>query len=192
MKHSEITTEDETKFEIKYYSIPGSTFSDWIAFPSELHQCVQWKPDFVVVCLGGNSIVDSVSDYELQDRCKRFYSVLRHFLPNSILIATQVELRFVKSKDRHGTPSVEEFAKRRNKFNRFLRTFQGKDFLATIGGKGCLDNSKYYRDSYHLTKEGLYIYFDCLINTVKFAKKNPKPEPKPKRNVASRLTVPKK
>lgn len=160
---------DSKLFEIKYFSIPGSNFLTWIDWPDQLHSCVEFSPNILVIVLGGNSIVDQISDADLRHNCKVLFTILRNCLPKTILISTQVELRFLSTPNRFGTPEFALYKKRRDKFNQFLKSFKEKDFLACVAGPGRIDNPKYYRDSVHLNNLGLRKYFDLLNRTVLYA-----------------------
>lgn len=163
---------DTESYLIDFFYIPGSKFLTWLDHPNQLQDCIDWKPDYLVVVLGGNSIVEDISDKELQEHCCSFFKVLRESLPRTILIATQVELRFNKVPNWHNAPGPEEFRKRRNKFNYFLRFFKEKNFLALIAGPGRLDNETLYRDSVHLNDSGLLLFSECLARTVSYAHVN--------------------
>ncbi len=108
-------------FETKYFFRPESCFVDLVNWPQQFHDLFEYKPDFVIVYLGGNSIVDSKSDKELKHFAKVFFTQIRSNLPRVTIIASQIELRFVEPNHRFGTPTLDTFSKRRNRFNIIFR-----------------------------------------------------------------------
>ena len=117
------------EFQIKYYYIKGSTFETWNDFPPKLHSLFGDVPDIVVVILGGNCIVDDVSDTTLKHNAKVFFQILRNNLSEAIIIATQVELRFYNVPNKFNAQGKKEYRKRRNKFNEFLKKCKEINFF---------------------------------------------------------------
>jgi lysophospholipase L1-like esterase len=154
---------------IQYFCRPGSCFSTWLQRPKQLLDCVEYDPDFLVVCLGGNSIIDRVSDSLLQEQCYQFYELLNTLFPSTILISVQIEIRFPVVPNKFGTPSYGIYKKRRAKFNKFLKKFKIRHYMANIQSKGRLDNRKYYKDEVHLNSRGLRKYYNLLHSTVRYA-----------------------
>lgn len=58
---------DGTVFEINYIFISGSKFNTWLKKPKEYFEWLEYNPDFIVISLGGNSIVDYISDKTIKD-----------------------------------------------------------------------------------------------------------------------------
>lgn len=163
---------DSEQCVIQYFSIPGSCFKTWLDFPKQLSLCMDYNPDFLLICLGGNSITEHVSDIGLQEYCYKFYELLGSLLPNTILIAVQVETRFPIIPNKFGTPCYEIYKKRRLKFNKFLKKFKLRHYLANIQSPGRLDDRKYYNGDVHLNSRGLKKYYNLLHATVVYAYNN--------------------
>lgn len=133
--------------KIHYYFKPGSTFAKWNNYFEILDKIVELNPNIILVYLGGNSITEDISDRTLRDQAKQFYNLLRSLLPEAIVIASQIELRFVEEGNRHKTPTLQQFKIRRNTFNQFLRKFKnakGIDYIARISGGNRLDKVELY------------------------------------------------
>ncbi len=45
-------------YEINYFYIAGSCFDTWTAWPQELFNVLDFEPNFIIVYLGGNSIIE--------------------------------------------------------------------------------------------------------------------------------------
>lgn len=170
IKDSEWKLENGRATECKYFFIPGSCYKNWVEFPQELHDLIDFKPDILVVYLGGNSIVATVSDADIKHYAKIFFDIIRNNLPKVILIASEIELRFVAPVNRFETPTVDEFKRRRNGFNFFLRKCKKINFLAQIGGPSRLDDIKLYKPGgIHLNEEGIRKLDRMLKNTIEYA-----------------------
>ena len=160
---------EDITIDIKYSFWPGASYKKFLDNPETLKSIVQYKPDITIVILGGNAILKSVGAYELQHQCRQFYKLLRCLIPDSLIIAAQVELRTYKPENRFGSPLPAEFKRKRNNLNTFLKRLKLVDNLLIIAGPGRLDNPIFYRDGIHLNRRGLSIYFSILKSTVKFA-----------------------
>lgn len=162
-------TFDQRPIEIKYVSFPGANFDKFVEKPSLLNEIVSNKPDVIVVILGGNSIHKDVPNFVLFNKCKAFYQLLRNKLPNATIIASQVELRFYSTPNKFGSPSADEFKKKRNELNKCLNRLKTKDYLLIIAGPGRLDNKAYFKDDVHMNRAGLRVYLAILKTTVAYA-----------------------
>lgn len=163
---------EQQSVNINYKYFPGANYSTFLSDNSLLLQSIVDKPEVVVVILGGNSISRDVTNFEVFKQCRAFYKLLRDHLPNSRIIAAQIELRFYETPNRFGAPGPEDFRKRRNQLNRFLQTLKLKDNLLIIAGPGRLDNQQYYKDSVHLNKVGLRVYMSILKTTIDYSLRN--------------------
>jgi hypothetical protein len=122
---------NDRKFKIEYFYIAGSCFRTWLCNTDKLKECIKYKPDYLVIALGGNSIVESVRDIELQEYCYQFYEVLKEKLPNCVLIGVQMERRLPVLPNKFGKPEFRVFSQRRLKFNKFLKKLKIKTFKLT-------------------------------------------------------------
>ena len=102
----------------------------------------------------------------IKEKCRAFYQLLRDKLPNSCIIAAQVEARFHERENRFDGPLVEDFKLVRRYLNRYIHSLRCKDFLFRVEGPGRLDNRILYIDSVHLNALGLdhlsKLITDCL------------------------------
>ena len=99
----DIRIENNTFF-LKFLPFPGATFCTFIDNPALFERIKETNPDFVIVILGGNDLKANIELSRIYDRCKSFYTTLRSYLPNSWIIASQIENRFyhpqtLRSKD---------------------------------------------------------------------------------------------
>lgn len=127
------------------------------------------NPDFLIIILGGNDLKVNVELSLVYEDCARFYNILREFLPDSIIIASQIENRFYKCNNRFGSPSAETFDFMRRHFNRHLKNKPFKDCLLQIQGPNRLDSEDNFRDGVHLNINGLTKYFDIIEGTLSYA-----------------------
>ena len=84
-------------------------------------------------------------------------------MPNTVLIASQAESRYLNPAFRSIPPS--DYIKRRDALNRFLKRFCLKDFILQISEPGRLDNVKYYNDNNHLNRTGQLRYLEYIVKT---------------------------
>ena len=143
--------------------------------PEHLDKISDSKPDIVVAIIGGNSIVNSSTNHEICEKLREFYKILRSKLPQTLIIAAQIEQRFYKENNRYNAPLEEEFKQRKNSMNKCLNRIKEKDNLLIISGKNRLEDSQYYkRDGIHLNDCGLKVYMQILKTTVTYALNNRK------------------
>ena len=90
--------------------------------------------------------------------------MLRNGLPNTTIIAAQLELRLYASNNRWNAPDSAEYLRRRNNLNTFLKKLILKDALMMVAGKNRIDCASYYRGEVHLNRVGLIKYFDFINN----------------------------
>lgn len=161
---------DQQEILISYSSYPGATFDTFLKDSSKLSDPLrQYKPDIIVVVLGGNDINRDVTNHELFKKCREFYELLRGLAADAIIIAAQVESRFYKTPNVHSAPAPVEFQQKRKTLNKFIHRLKTKDNLLIIAGPGRLDHQTYYRDSVHLNSAGLRNYMSILKTTIDFA-----------------------
>ena len=159
---------------VKYLYWPGAGYKKFLDNPSLIAEAVKYKPDIVVVILGGNSIRRDIGNHELFDHCRKFYTILRDLTPDSLIIPAQVQLRRYSREPRKlEYPQFRIFKQKRNSLNQFLKRLKLKDNLLIIAGLGRLDSVEYYkRDGVHLNAEGLRVYMAILKTTVAYAIEN--------------------
>lgn len=172
--HESATINDVTA-TLKYYSFPGSGFKDFLSNGDLLNGLVQGKPDIVVVVLGGNDIKVDVDISNVKHDCERFYKLLREKLPNTFVIASQVEFRQLSVVNRHGTPKADLFKKLAISFNKWLCRQTFKDKILLVNGCNKLGDKSFFReDLVHLNLKGLKLLFSliisCIANTHCFSK----------------------
>ena len=155
--------------EFKYTYFPGACYSKFVRNTDLLLESIEYKPDIVVVILGGNDILKHVDNNEIFYHCRQFYQFLRNSLPEAIIIASQVELRFNSELNRFNAPTAEKFKHRRNQLNRFIQRLKCKNNMLLIAGPGRLDHECYYRDGIHLNSAGLRLYMGMLKSTIAYS-----------------------
>ena len=158
------------RLDLRFFYISGSCFSDWIDWPDKLHSLIDFNPSIVFCALGGNSLKETVPLKDLKDQAKVFYEILRNNLAyNCKLVPVQVELRFLDSTNKYGTPKHEIYKPIRDRFNKILQGLDNRDYFCCIAGKHRLDDIKYYRsDKIHLNQEGLKLYMRFVYRTINF------------------------
>ena len=161
-------THERNVIDVKYVAYPGASYDLFLRDPSKLTAALSYNPDIVVVVLAGNAIHRDISNYELFNKCKSFYQLLREELPNAIIISAQTELRFYNTVNAFGAPKADEYRKKRDKLNKFLNALKLKDHMLLIAGPGRLDNRRYYKDEVHLNKVGIRLYMTLLHAAVVF------------------------
>ena len=164
-----ITLSNDVEFCLNYLSVPGASFATFLNDNKHFEHLRSLNPDFVIVLLGGNDLRIDTELAEVYKDCTKFYTRLREIVPDSIIIASQIENRFYKSENRFGSPVGENFDFLRRHFNRFLRNKPFKDFLLQVQGPNRLDKKENYRDCVHLNSLGLNKYFEIIKCTLSFA-----------------------
>ena len=155
----------DNSFRLDYVSLPGANFCSF-DHTDHFEVVKSKKPDFVVVILGGNDLRVKTDLSKVYADCTRFYNTLRDFLPDSIIIASQIENRFYQDNNRFGCPPGKQFDYLRRHFNRFLKNKKFKDCLLQVQGPNRLDKEENYRDGVHLSSVGLRKYCVFLRETV--------------------------
>ena len=155
--------QDGRKIEVLYKYKPGLTFERINGDERLLHEVGQYLPQYVLVILGGNDVGSAKPIEEVENECAIFYSTLREFVPQAIIIAAQMENRFYEKDNEWGAPTGEEFEKKRKRFNRFVNfKLRDKDYLLRMGGPAHQEDKKCFEDSAHLTKTEYGNLFDRI------------------------------
>lgn len=158
-------------FHLNFRSVPGATFSSLSGNHSFFGNLKSDDPDFVIVILGGNDLKANTELTQIYLDCENFFKSLRASLPNSCIIAAQIENRFYKPDNRFGSPPSKTFDFLRRHFNRHLRNKPYKDFILQVQGPGRLDNRNHYRDSVHLNRAGLSKYMNLIEGNLAYVYK---------------------
>ena len=155
-------------FQIKYFGYSGATYSDFLKEPFLLYAVSSYEPDFVVVIMGGNDINIKMNMLETKRQCKDFFELLRVQLPKTIIIASQIELRWYPPTNKRNCPAIDRYKKIRNELNKFINQLSTKDSLLLLGGRNNLDNCHYYNaDRVHLNVEGNKLLLEIIRNCIK-------------------------
>ena len=160
----------DLEFLFRYYS--GKDFDYFLDKPEPFQAIKDLNPDMIVVILGGNLIVNGISNSNIKLMADNFYCHLQKFLrPDCVRFAAQVEPRFVISGNNYGTPEAEEFERRRRQVNNFFNTILKKknyvDYL--VFALKSSDKDLYKPDGVHLNNEGLKRYRDTLLGSLVYA-----------------------
>ena len=172
----EITLNNGGKVDCQFLfkAFPGEDYDYFLNNPQEFHIINLIKPDVVVVILGGNSIVNSVSNSAIKLKATEFYTKLREVVdPLCLRLAVQVEPRFSKAGNKFGTPEAEEFNQRKqiinNHVNKTVKRNKLVEGVILLGSVNYLNDSKYFVDGVHLNKIGLQMYRDAILGGLKYA-----------------------
>lgn len=161
---------------LNYFYIAGATFQTFLDNFEILNKVFDRKPDIVVVYLGGNDIKINVHIQKVYEDSSRFYSLLRSNLPNSFIIASQIEPRYLTAVNYHFTPPADQFSRLANYYNKWLLKQKFKDRLLVIKGSHKLsETSLYKQDKVHLTNLGIKklfniikdVLYDTILNKIK-------------------------
>ena len=154
-------------YEIKFFHESGSCFDYWINWPQQLHDCIEYRPHILFICLGGNSIKETIRVKSLKEKANIFYKIIKNNLSETKIVACQVESRFLTVTNSHGTPPFARYIAIRNKFNKAIQESQERDFMLCIAGKNRLDDRKYYKnDRIHMNDIGLKKYMRSVLHTI--------------------------
>ena len=158
---------NSTNIYLKFVYLPGGCFSHFIRSKRLLDELIETKPDIIVTLLGGNDIKSNIELVKVKEDCTDFFNLLNTNLPNTYIIASQVESRFLLKENRHGTPDLNLFYFLSNNFNNWLRNKKFKNRLLYIRGAGRLCNPAYYKtDKIHLNTIGIAKLFDLTKSVI--------------------------
>ena len=159
------------EYHFRYF--PGKDFEFLLNKEDEFGIVAAIKPDIIVIVLGGNSIVAAKSNEEIRALISSFYTKLRQSLPESIIIATQIEPRFCAPGNRHGAPEAEEFNRRRTVLNNFMNKTIKKagllNHMVLLGSSEFLNHHQYFTDGVHLKGIGLQRYQAAILGTIRYS-----------------------
>ena len=159
----EVTTSSGIQFELRYFHHAGARFETFLNQHWRFDSIRDYKPDITIVVLGGNDLCEWIPLKEIKDNAVDFYKLLRKKLPDTLIVATQVEIRYLEHPNFYGTPTTEQFSKLANFFNKFLSKGKFKDKLFMI--KSSLSNPNYYREDHiHLNQVGIQKLLSLLID----------------------------
>ena len=172
--HLELDNGFNIPIDVRFQAYPGKDYSHFLN-NLELFELVrEVKPEVVVIILGGNSIVNNVTNCEINTKAKEFYVHLNNVLPSGCLrLATQIEPRFPFEGNRFGAPTAIEYGRRRNVINNYINKQIKKsgavDGVIMLGGESYLNNEASFSDGVHLKPVGLEKYKDAVLGGIKFA-----------------------
>lgn len=112
---------EQVELEFEFRSQPGKDYLYFLDNPGETDAIGNFNPEVVVTILGVNSIVNSVTNSEINSRASAFYTRLNQVVgPNCLKLAVQIEPRFCSAGNRFRTPESVEFNQRRQVLNNYL------------------------------------------------------------------------
>lgn len=168
-----MVNEQQEKIEYHFRYFCGKNYEYLLNKEGEFDIVAAIEPDVIVVVLGGNSIVNSKSNDEVRALIHDFYVKLRESLPDSIIIATQIEPRFCPPGNRHGAPEAEEFNRRRTVLNNYMnKTIKNAgliNYMVLLGSKNFLNHHQFFLDGVHLNGVGLERYQTAILSTIRYA-----------------------
>lgn len=156
-----------TRANLFYFSFPGACFKDFFCKEKRFKDIVSCAPNIVIVLLGGNDIKVTHDLNIVKEDCKTFFLLLKSILPNSKIIASQIEHRHLKYVNKHQSPKEDLYRKLANCYNRWLVRQLFKDKLLIINGFNKLSEETYFKsDGVHLNLKGLELLFDLIVKCV--------------------------
>ena len=158
------------EFEFRGYR--GKDFDFFLENDRVFNVVSEVNPDIIVVIIGGNSIVDSVTNSEIKKKSCLFFRKLNNFLSGGcIRLVAQVEPRYSKT-NKFGTPSHLLYEKRRNiinnHYNKALKKLKLVDNIIMLGSVNNLNKRENFSDGVHLNKTGLRMYQDAVLRTISY------------------------
>ena len=153
----------DIKLKLKYIHHPGATFKSFLDNRSKLDSLFEAQPQILIVILGGNDLSVDVNLSRVYSDCALFYKLIRKNLPDTCVIAAQIESRFLTRVNRFGTPAAQEFSRLGNYFNRKLKSIKDKNYILIVKGANRLCNPAFYKlDRIHLNNRGIEKYFSLI------------------------------
>lgn len=146
---------EEASRELQFSAHPGKDYPHFLNNPEILEALGNQNIDVVVTILGGNSIVDSVTNTDINLRASEYYKWLRQIVgPSCLSLAAQIEPRFCSKGNKFGTPQPVEYNRWRQVLNNFLNKTLKKqklvDNVILLGAANYLNHPKYFVDGVHL------------------------------------------
>lgn len=169
-----LSTGNSIDLEFAFHSRPGKDYNFFNNNPEEFDRITDVKPDILVCIVGGNLIVESVSNDQLRQEALKFYRNVGEVAnPNCKVLATQVEPRYAAAGNRFGTPQIDEYNRKRQLINNFVNKSLRQnrhlvDHMVMLGSINQFSVDKFKQDGVHLKLEGLQLYRECIINTIKY------------------------
>ena len=158
---------DNIQYKIEYIASPGITFQTFLKNPAFFQRLQVSKPDFTFVILGGNDLRMNINLQNIFDDCQAFHRMDKDYVPNSCIIASEIENRFYEPNNRFRWPEGA-FDVMRSRFNKWLQQMSFHHYLLKIQGPHLLDHEKKYRGGVHLSKFGMDKYCDILDATMSY------------------------
>ena len=170
----ELKNEEKVHFDLRFLAYPGKDYRYFLDHPELFELIKDAKPDIIVIILGGNSIVASKTNSQINQEIRLFYTHLKTVLgKDCIRLAVQIEARFALPNNPFGTPLAEEYNQRRNVINNYVNKNMKRaklvDGIISLGGVGFLNNESEYRDGVHLKQTGLLKYQIAFLHGIQYA-----------------------
>ena len=158
------------RVRLSFIGIPGGRYANFLDNRALFDQVASLHPDFVVVILAGNSILDTLSSAEVVAQLREFYGLLREKVPEARIIATHPEQRYYGVGNKWKASVGEEYHSKRNIIINVLNRLKCKDHVLRISGANRLDDQNWYqRDGVHLTVQGYRKLLQYITDTVAFS-----------------------
>ena len=158
-------------YSFRYF--PGKDYEFLLNKDQEFEVLAEIKPDYVILVLGGNSIVNFKSNNEIKTTISEFYLRLHASLPHTIKLAVQIEPRYYLTGNHFHAPTAEEFNRRRQVLNNYLNKAIKKkghlDHMVLLGSAADLNPTLYLADGVHMNEEGLLKYQAAIIRSLTYA-----------------------
>ena len=170
----DLSNEEKVNFDLRFQAYPGKDYQYFLDHPELFELIKNENPDVIVVILGGNLIVASKTNSQINQEIRLFYSTLNTVLRDDcIKLAVQIEARIALPNNPFGTPLAEEYNQRRNVINNYvnrnIKRSKLVDGIISLGGVGFLNDESEYRDGIHLKQIGLLKYQSAFFNGIKYA-----------------------
>ena len=156
---------DSVQYKLEYIASPGGTFQTFLRKPAFFQRLQASEPDFTFVILGGKDLKMNINLQDIFDDCQAFYRMVKDYIPNSCIIASEIENRFYKPNNRWGWKEGA-FDVMRRRFSNWLQKKSFKHYLLKI--QGPLDHEENYRDGVHLGRIGMDRYCNILDSTISY------------------------
>ena len=170
--HPLIIRGQPTKPDYLFRHFPGKDYEFLLNQPQEFETVASINPDYIVVILGGNSIVKSITNVEINALATDFYERLRASLPNAVIIAAQIEPRYYPANNHFEAPTREEFNRRRVVLNNFVNKKLKKRGLVNhvaVLGSAMNFGPHSFRDGVHLLNKPLEDYQQIMLGALIYA-----------------------
>ena len=154
-------------FDHEFFYVPGSNVKDWSSHPKQLENVIRYEPNIIVLILGGNYLLNHVSNAEWKDKYQKLIDIIKIRIESCRIIAVEIESRFVKNHNAFNAPTEEGFNARKKTLNNWLNKNPSIHHVCMISHT--INNKSYYhKDGVHLTKTGLSMYYGMIHRTLKY------------------------